>query len=240
MNFDLTSDQSAVRDRARAFATGTLGPVAAEIDSTGAVPAALLQDAAGVLPADHGGRVVAIEEAAAVSASVAALMALGQPADDAGTWPGLRGVGDQAGALTPAGRAGLAAVAVGIGRAALDEALAVLKAAGDRPTGAADERPHWALADAATEVEASRLMVARAAQAVDAGGDAAAAAAAAQVYANGCAQRAVEAALRVVGPQGYHRGSLLERLSRDARALALVFGTEEEQRGVVADATLPK
>ncbi|MGE3275559.1 MAG: acyl-CoA dehydrogenase family protein [Vicinamibacterales bacterium] len=236
MTFDLTPEQIAVRDRARAFAANQVAPAAADIDASRAIPLALMQAAADLAPETAGEAVVAIEEVAAASAALGVVMTLGATAAGSGDWPGLHGLRAGTATLDARARAGLGAVAVGIGRAALEEAVSVLRAAGDRPTGAASERPHWVLADAATEIDAARLLVARAAQV---GSEDGAEAAAAQVFANGAAQRAVDAAIRVVGPSGYRQGSLLERLSRDARALALVFGTEEAQRAIAADATLP-
>lgn len=241
MNFDLSAEQTAIRDRARAFATAHVVPAASATDEQGTLAAALVAALSGqkLADGDYAGRVVAIEEIAAASPAVGAVLALGPESAGASALPGLRGVRPAGGTLTAAQRVGLAAVAVGVGRAALDEALSVLKAAGERPTGGADERPHWVLADAATETDAARLFVSRAAQMLDGGKPAEADAAAAQVYATGAAERSVAAALRVVGPAAYQQGTRLERLSRDARALGLAFGTEEEQRAVVANLTLP-
>ncbi|MEW6323247.1 MAG: acyl-CoA dehydrogenase family protein, partial [Acidobacteriota bacterium] len=135
----------------------------------------------------------------------------------------------------PRDRLAVAAVAVGLGRAALEEALTVLRASGDRPGGGVEERPHWVLADAATELDAARLLVHQAAaEAVDE-----ARAALAQVFAAGAAMRAVDAAVRVIGAAAYRAGSTLERLARDARATQLLLGTEDQGRAIAAAGLLP-
>ena len=62
----------------------------------------------------------------------------------------------------------------------------------------------------------------------------------ARLMASGAAQRTVDAALRVAGPAGYQAGTLLERLARDVRAVALLLGTEEQQRAQAAEGLLPQ
>jgi alkylation response protein AidB-like acyl-CoA dehydrogenase len=258
MTFELSADEKALQARATALATEHILPRAASIDQDGAVPqsvrTAIEQAGIVIQQSSAADLALVIEEWATASgavATVAGLAAVSPKGDDVWgsgadvTLPGLRGVGAidaLIAALTPAGvtraRVVLAAVAVGIGRAALDEALTVMRAAGDRAGGNADERPHWVLADAATEVEAARLLTHQAAQAIDAG-DGKAEASLAKVFAADVAERAVEAALRVLGPDGYRRGTVTERLTRDARAIQLLGGTSEEQRAIVADLTLP-
>jgi alkylation response protein AidB-like acyl-CoA dehydrogenase len=58
------------------------------------------------------------------------------------------------------------------------------------------------------------------------------------VFAAGAATRAVDAALRVVGPEGYRPGTVLERCARDARSASLVLGSEDRTRQAAADALL--
>jgi alkylation response protein AidB-like acyl-CoA dehydrogenase len=258
MTFELSADETALQASAKAVAAEHILPRAASIDQDGTIPQSVRAaiEQAGIVTDQISAANLAlmVEEWATASAAVAAVAGLAAvgPKGDAVwsssadvTLPGLRGLGAidtliaaLAPAAVPKARVVLAAVAVGIGRAALDEALSVMRAAGDRAGGNADERPHWVLADAATEVEAARLLTHKAAQAIDAG-DGQAAASLAKVFAADVAGRAVEAALRILGPQGYRRGTVTERLSRDARAIALLGGTAEEQRAIVADATLP-
>jgi len=115
-----------------------------------------------------------------------------------------------------------AAAALGIGRAAVAHALAFMKA-NDVKAGPDTTVPHWAFADGATELEAARLLTYSAAQAVDRGEPADTLAARVLDFAARAAQHAVDAAIRVEGTAGYSKGSLLERLSRDAHTLQVVF-----------------
>lgn len=242
MTFELSSEQQAARDRARAFAQERVSAVARAVDETAAIPADLLrelQDVAGVPGADATTLVLTTEELAAVSPAVAAAGALGQA--NAGSIdrdrPGLRGL-----AVPPSvdarARLVLAAVALGIGRAAIDTALSIIR---DNPRSTHDqEKPHWVVADAATTVEAARVLVLQAAQAMDGNGEAGGPVAMAKLAAAIAANQAIEAALRVAGPEGFTRGTLLERLSRDVRAVALLMGTEEELRATAAQSLLPE
>lgn len=237
--------------RARSMAAERVAPAASAIDADAVVPAAL---GAGDLLSDQSGPVeiaIVAEELAAASAAVALILALpraGVTIEGVGTdeqRAGLRGVpaiDAQLSSLpTPAAARAqvvLASTAVGIGRAAVDQALGVMRAAGDRPGGNPDERPHWMLSDAATEIEGARLLTLKAAEAVAAGAGHADARLA-KVFAAEAADRAVAAALRIVGADGARRGSVIERLARDARALAMLGGTPDVDRAIVADETLP-
>jgi alkylation response protein AidB-like acyl-CoA dehydrogenase len=231
MTFDLTPEQSAHVESARAVAR-TVAPFAAALDSGEPWPEAVLtvlRDA-GVASLGPVERVLVLEELAVTSASAAALVACEQEAPGDGL-SGLRGVTPVA-AATASQQMGMAAVSVGIGRAALDAALAATRARGDRPGGDPGDPPHWALADAATEIDAARLLVLAAAQGHGVG------AAGALVFAGGAAARAVDAALRIIGAEAYTPGSVTERCSRDVRAAQLVLGTEDVARRTAADALL--
>ena len=115
-----------------------------------------------------------------------------------------------------------AASAVGIGRAAIEHAVAFMKA--NSVTAGPDTTvPHWSVADGATEVEAARLLTYTAAQSLDRGGQPDGLIARALEFAVGAAQRAVDAAISVEGIAGYAKGSLLDRLSRDARTLQVIL-----------------
>ena len=115
-----------------------------------------------------------------------------------------------------------AAAALGIGRAAVTHALSFMKAQNVK-AGPDTTVPHWAFADGATEVEAARLLTYSAAQAVDRGEQAETLVARVLDFAARAAQQAVDAAIRVEGAAGYSKGSLLERLARDARTLQVVL-----------------
>jgi len=140
--------------------------------------------------------------------------------------PGLEGT-ESALASIPEGsriRARLlaAAVALGVGRAAIQHTLDSMKKIGVKP-GPDETAPHWAFADGATEVAAARMLTYGAAQMLDRGENAEDAITRAQMFAADAAQRAVDAAIRVVGAAGLNRGGLLDRLSRDARTLQVIL-----------------
>jgi len=231
MTFDLTPEQDARLAAIHEFAAITVAPVAAAIDRAGEIPGDLARavDALGLWSHTPLDAVIAIEELAAVSGSVAARAVLGAGTD--GSLAGLRGVGPASAATGPQ-QLGIAAVCLGIGRAALHDALNVTRSRGDRATGEPADAPHWVLADAATEIDAARLLVRSAALGLGVG------AAAALVYAGGAASRAVDAALRIVGAAAYQPGSALERCSRDIRAALLILGTEDVARRTAADTLL--
>jgi alkylation response protein AidB-like acyl-CoA dehydrogenase len=233
LTFDLSPEQVARQGRARDVATLVLAPAAAAIDATGEVPTAVL-DAITALRIWEGTDLVAtvlmIEELARGSASAAARAAL-DAAGAPSVLAGLRGV-PQVSAPEDRHHLAIAAVCLGIGRAALDQAIDAARARGDRPAGDPADPPHWALADAATEIDAARLLL----HASAAGRGLSAPAA--LVHAATAVGHAVDASLRIVGGDGYGAGSVLERCARDARAAWLVLGTEDGARRLAADALL--
>jgi alkylation response protein AidB-like acyl-CoA dehydrogenase len=238
MIFELSPDQQAAHERARTFAHDRLAAVAASIDESGVVPADVQRELQSVVPgkADATTLVVTVEALAGASAAAAAVAASGSKTAAPADAPGLRGFAAPA-APDTRGRLVFAAIALGIGRAAVETALGILR---DSARSEHDqEKPHWVVADAATEVEAARVTTLRAAQAFDDQRDAEGFVAMAKLAAVRAAQQAVDAALRVAGADGFKRGTLLERLTRDARAVSLMMGTEEELRAAVAQAVLP-
>ena len=231
MTFDLSEEQDARLAAVRTFAASAVAPAASSIDASGRMPDALTAALQAIGVWDHTplDAVLALEEIAATSGAVAARAVLGS--GDGDGLAGLRGISPVGGA-TEQQQLGMGAVCVGIGRAALHEALTAARSRGDRATGDPADAPHWALADAATDMDAARLLVRAAA--LGAGGGAAAA----FVYAAGAASRTVDAALRITGAAGYQAGSVLERCSRDIRAAVLILGTEDAARRTAADALL--
>lgn len=137
-----------------------------------------------------------------------------------------------------------AAVALGIGRRALQEALTAARAAGElNPTGyessrraAGEQTVQGLLADAATELDAAVMLTWKAATAKTLS---LADASMAKLAATGAAQRAVERATQVVGAESFRSGHIIERLAQDVRALELFAGRTEALRAAVADETLP-
>ena len=115
-----------------------------------------------------------------------------------------------------------AAIALGVGKAAVTHAIASMKKRDVKP-GPDTTVPHWAFADGATEVQAARLLTYAAAQALDRGVQAGEVIARALEFASSAATRAVDAAIRVEGVSGFTKGGLLERLSRDARTLQVIL-----------------
>jgi len=115
-----------------------------------------------------------------------------------------------------------AAVALGIGRAAIAHAIASMKKTGVKP-GPDEAAPHWVFADGATDVAAARVLTYSAAQMLDRNEAADDVVARAHAFAAKAAQIAVDAAIRVEGAAGYSKGGLLERLSRDARTLQVIL-----------------
>jgi alkylation response protein AidB-like acyl-CoA dehydrogenase len=238
MTFELTPEQLALRDRARTFAQTVLQPRAADIDRTGSVTGEILS-AALDLRARHDGvnAVVVIEELSAVSGTVALLAAL--PPKPGTPLLGLSGLrGAPTFEDSNAAQLLLAAVTLGLGRAALDASLALLRAAAAQP-GTRVDAPHWVVADVAAELDGARLLTFKAATAMNQGAGEVEVAMA-RLMASTAATHAVDAALRIAGPDGYRDGSLLERLARDVRAVALVAGTEERQRAHAAEGLLPQ
>ncbi len=128
----------------------------------------------------------------------------------------------------------MAAAGLGIGRRALREALATARAA--HTAAAGEQTVQGLLADAATELDAAKMMMWKAASAPALSlGDASMA----KLAATSAAQRAVERATQVVGAESFRRGHIIERLAQDVRALELFAGRTEALREAVAQEVLP-
>jgi butyryl-CoA dehydrogenase len=138
-----------------------------------------------------------------------------------------------------AGRIGIAAQAVGIGQAALDESLKYSKERKQfgKPISSF-QALQWMLADTATELEAARLLTWRAASLKDAGASITREAAQAKLYASEMATRAAHRAIQIHGGYGYTKEFIVERLYRDARITEIYEGTSEIQRVVIATQVL--
>lgn len=133
------------------------------------------------------------------------------------------------------GRVAIAAQALGVGQAALDEALAHARTRQTfgRPI-AQYQAIQWFLADMATELEAARMLTLKAAAAADRDEPWGASAAMAKLAASEAAHRAADKAMQILASAGYRRGSTVERLFRDARATEIYQGTSEVQRMIIA------
>jgi butyryl-CoA dehydrogenase len=137
------------------------------------------------------------------------------------------------------GRVAIAAQALGIGEAALDEAIAYAKRREvfGQPI-ASYQAIQWMLADMATELEAARMLTLKAACAKDRQGRAMADASMAKLAASEAAHKAADKAMQILASAGYRRGSTVERLFRDVRATEIYQGTSEAQRMIIAASVL--
>ncbi len=137
------------------------------------------------------------------------------------------------------GRIGIAAQALGIAAGAYDLAL---KYAQERTTFGKPIMSHQAiafkLADMATEIEAARLLVYRAARIKDLGQDYTTAAAMAKLFASEVAMKTTVEAVQIHGGYGYVREYHVERLMRDAKITQIYEGTSEIQRLVISRSVL--
>ena len=134
-----------------------------------------------------------------------------------------------------AGRIGIGALAVGIGRGALEESrnYALDRKQFGKPIGDF-QAIQWMLADIATEIDAARLMVRRAAWTGDHGLPLTLASSQAKLFASEAATRAAMKAIQIHGGYGYTREFPVERYLRDAKLLEIGEGTSEVQRLVIA------
>lgn len=137
------------------------------------------------------------------------------------------------------GRVGIAAQALGIAQAALDKALAYSgqRRQFGRPI-ASFQAIQFKLADMATEIDAARLLVYRAAilydESVRTGRRASKEIAMAKLFASEVAMRATTEAVQIHGGYGYLQDFEVERLMRDAKITQIYEGTSEVQRMVIA------
>ena len=133
------------------------------------------------------------------------------------------------------GRIGIGALAIGLGRAAVETATAYAKKRKQFGRALAEfEMIRWKLAQARTELDAGRLLIHRAAVLADAGQPFTRAASMGKLYATEAASRAANASLQVLGGYGYLRDHPVERIVRDARLMEIGEGTSEIQRIVIA------
>ncbi|HEY2434058.1 MAG TPA: acyl-CoA dehydrogenase family protein [Vicinamibacterales bacterium] len=137
------------------------------------------------------------------------------------------------------GRVAIAAQALGVGQAALDAALGYAKQheAFGQPI-ANFQAIQWMLADSATELDAARMLMLKAADARTRSDRPTLEAAMAKLAASEAAHRAADRAMQIFASHGYRRGSVIERLLRDVRATEIYQGTSEVQRMVIAEQIL--
>ena len=133
------------------------------------------------------------------------------------------------------GRIGIGAISVGLAQAAFEHALIYAKErqAFGRPI-ASFEAIQWMLADAATEIEAARMMIYRAAWLKQEGRPYTKEAAMGKMFATEMAERVCRNAIQIHGGYGYSSEYPVERIYRDARLMTIGEGTSEVQRMVIA------
>ena len=137
------------------------------------------------------------------------------------------------------GRIGIAAQALGIARACLEDSV---EYAGTRKTFgkliAQHQSIQWKIADMAAELDAARVLTWRAATLKDRGARHGVEAAMAKLYASDVANRSAREAVQVYGGYGYLADYPVERHLRDAKITEIYEGTSEIQRLVIAGGLL--
>ncbi|MFG2720007.1 acyl-CoA dehydrogenase family protein [Streptomyces sp. NPDC048416] len=133
------------------------------------------------------------------------------------------------------GRLGIAACAIGVAQAALDEAVAYATGRQQFGRPIADfQGLRFMLADMATQIEAGRALYLAAARLRDAGRPFSRQAAMAKLFCTDAAMRVTTDAVQVLGGYGYTADFPVERFMREAKVLQIVEGTNQIQRMVIA------
>ncbi|MGW0612318.1 acyl-CoA dehydrogenase family protein [Streptomyces sp. NPDC002788] len=152
-----------------------------------------------------------------------------------------RRIGEEGQGLTIAltaldsGRLGIAACAVGVAQAALDQALTYATERRQFGKPIADfQGLRFMLADMATQIEAGRALYLAAARLRDAGRPFARQAAMAKLHCTDTAMRVTTDAVQILGGYGYTADFPAERYMREAKVLQIVEGTNQIQRMVIA------
>ena len=137
------------------------------------------------------------------------------------------------------GRIGIAAQALGIAQAAYDAARAYALERRQFGKRIADfQAIQWKLADMATEIDAARLLVYRAAWLKEEGRPHTEEGAKAKLFASEVARRQTAEAIQILGGYGYTKEFPVERYYRDAKITEIYEGTSEIQRLVIARSIL--
>ena len=133
------------------------------------------------------------------------------------------------------GRIGVAAMALGIARAAMETARDYLPTREQHGAKLSEHQGlQWMLAERFTELEAAFWLIIRAAQLKDAGRPYACEASMAKLFASTAGERATRDALQLFGGYGYIRDLPLERFCRDIRITSIYEGSSEIQKMIVA------
>jgi len=133
------------------------------------------------------------------------------------------------------GRIGVGSMALGIGQAAMDYARNYITERQQFGQAISNfQGIQWMMADAYTELEASRLLLMSAADAKEKGQPFSKQASMAKLFASEKANQACYTALQLMGGSGYIKEYPLERFSRDVRITSIYEGTSEIQRVIIA------
>jgi alkylation response protein AidB-like acyl-CoA dehydrogenase len=133
------------------------------------------------------------------------------------------------------GRITIGALAVGLGRGALEESTAYAKERRAFGRAIAEHQAvAFMIADMATEISASRLLVHHAATLADEGRPFGRQASMAKLYSSEAAMRAASKAIQIHGGYGYTKDFPVERYLRDAKLCEIGEGTSEVQRMIIA------
>jgi acyl-CoA dehydrogenase len=133
------------------------------------------------------------------------------------------------------GRIGIAAQAIGIAQRAMQEALSYAKERHQFGKPIAKKQAiQFKLADMATQIEAARLLIYRAAEKRQKGKPCKKEASMAKMFASDTAMKVTTEAVQIFGGYGYTREYPVERLFRDAKITQIYEGTNEIQRIVIA------
>ncbi|MCX4565728.1 acyl-CoA dehydrogenase family protein [Streptomyces albogriseolus] len=133
------------------------------------------------------------------------------------------------------GRLGIAACAIGVAQAALDEAVGYATERRQFGRPVADfQGLRFMLADMATQIEAGRALYLAAARLRDAGRPFGRQAAMAKLHCTDTAMRVTTDAVQILGGYGYTADFPAERYMREAKVLQIVEGTNQIQRMVIA------
>ena len=133
------------------------------------------------------------------------------------------------------GRTAIGTMAVGIAQGALDESIEYAKQRQQfgKPIGKF-QAIQWMIADMATQIDAARLLVYRAADLEEKGKPFTIEASMAKLFASEIAMKATRNAIQIFGGYGYTREYPLERFFRDAKLCEIGEGTSEVQRMIIA------
>lgn len=142
-------------------------------------------------------------------------------------------------AAVETGRLSVAARAVGIAQACLEQSISYAKerVVFGQPV-ASFQMTRAKIADMATEIQAARLLVQACAERLDSGERARTESSMAKMFASDVAQRVATEAVQIHGANGVSGDYPVARLYRDAKVFQIVEGTNEIHRGIIADALI--